>query len=426
MIFLLRKLVLHLHKFFVVFKHSFLTNFKSKSFIITTVISMLLIVGIFGISNLISYYDEKDSAEKIGVIDFTENTFESLSQQITVFSDQIEFVSFEEEKNAINQFENNELYAYLIIQSADNGLIDVTYKAENINNSNLINKIEQALSQVQFQTTATTLNLSGEEINLLFQNVNMEKISLDENAKSESEIFQSYILVYIILFAMYFGVLMYANMVATEVAKEKTSRIMEILISSVNPIAQMFGKILGISLLGIFQISGILLVGLLSMKIFPTSISFGDFAFDLSQISADIIFYAIVFYILGYLLYASLAAMLGSLVSRIEDLQQMIGPFNMILVAAFIIAMYGLSNPDSSLIVGASYFPFFTPLIMFLRVGMSDPFLWEIWLSILILLASIILFSMFSAKVYKGGVLLYGKNSAIKTIKRALSFNKDS
>lgn len=415
-----------MHKFFIVFKHSFLTNFKSKSFIITTAITMLLVIGLFSVSSLISYVDDKESAEKIGIIDFTEKTIEPLTQQLSVSGEQIELIPFDNETTALEEFEADNIYAYLIINSTDDDMIAVTYKAENINNSGLINKIEQALTQVQFQATASTLGLSQEEINQLFNNIKMEKIPLDENAKSEAEIFQSYILVYLIIFAMYFGVLMYANMVASEVAKEKTSRIMEILISSVNPIAQMFGKILGISLLGIFQISSILLIGFISMKIFPSTISFGNFVFDFTQISGSVIFFAIVFYILGYLLYASLAAMLGSIVSRIEDLQQMIGPFNMILIAAFIIAMYGLSNPDSTLIVATSFFPLFTPLIMFLRVGMSDPYIWEIWLSIVILIVTIIVISVFSAKVFKGGVLMYGKNNSLKTIKRALSFNKDS
>lgn len=411
-----------MNKFFIVFKHSFLTNFKKKSFLISTMITLLLVLIVFNLPTILNNLDE-NNIKQIGVIDQSGKTFEPLNQLMVIYDD-LELVELNNENLALQQYENGTIYGYLIINSKNN-LLDVTYKATNITNTTLISKIEQGLNQVQFQSVATTLGLSQDSINQLFQPVTLKKVPLEDNAKSEEEIIQSYFLVYIILFAIYFGVIMYGNMVAMEVAKEKTSRIMEILVSSVNPIAQMFGKILGISLLGLIQIILILSVGFLSMKLGPGSFEVAGISLDFSQIPSNIIIYGVIFYILGYLFYAAIAAMLGSLVSRIEDMQQLIGPLNLVLVIAFMIAMYGLSNPDTTFIVITSFIPIFTPMIMFLRIGMSNPGTLEIIIAIGLLIASIVLISIFAAKVFRGGVLMYGKSTSFKNIKQALTIHKN-
>ncbi len=412
-----------MNKFFIVFKHSFLTNCKKKSFIISTLVTLLLIILLFNLPNILSNFEDNEP-KQIGVIDLTEMTFEQLNQQISIYDD-INLVSFSNESDAKTSYDEGNIYGYLIINFSEENLLDVTYKASNIVNTDFINRLEQSLNQIQFQSVANTLELSQNEINKLFMPINMERVPLDKNAKSQEEIVQSYVLVYIILFAIYFGVIMYGNMVAMEVAKEKSSRIMEILISSVNPIAQMFGKILGISLLGIIQIVLIILVGFISVKTQPESFEIEGMMLDFSNIPVNVIIFGVIFYILGYLFFASIAAMLGSLVSRIEDMQQMIGLLNLILVTAFMIAMFGLSNPDTTFIVITSFIPIFTPMIMFLRIGMSDPSMWEIIISIGIMIASITIISIFAAKVFRGGVLMYGKSNYLKDIKKALALHKD-
>lgn len=134
--------------------------------------------------------------------------------------------------------------------------------------------------------------------------------------------------------------------------------------------------------------------------------------------------YAIIFFLLGYFLYATLAAMLGSLVSRIEDVNQLITPMIMVIVVAFVLAMMGLSMPDTTLITVTSYIPFFAPMIMFLRIGMLNIPFWEIALSIGILVITIALFAALAARVYKGGVLMYGKSGSLKDLKRAINLSK--
>src|SRR5699024_9087402 len=189
--------------------------------------------------------------------------------------------------------------------------------------------------------------------------------------KTESELNSARGLVYVILFLLYFAVITYGNMIAMDIANEKTSRVMEILISSSSPVNQMFAKILSIGLVGLIQISIFLMTAFIMFTqkkdemIGSIMEEFGFTNFDIT-----IVVYAIIFFILGSFLYATLSAMLGSLVSRTEDVQQLMMPVTLLIIVAFFIAMYGLGMPNSKLVVIASYIPFFSPLAMFLRAGL--------------------------------------------------------
>lgn len=215
-------------------------------------------------------------------------------------------------------------------------------------------------------------------------------------------------------------------MIATEVATEKSSRVMEILISSVSPITQMFAKILGIGLLSLTQLLLSLAVGYFSVKQNLDELQGGFFDFfGFGEIPVATIIYAVIFFILGYFLYATLAAFLGSLVSRIEDVQQVITPMTLLVVAGFMMAMFGLGQPEATFVKVTSFIPFFTPMLMFLRVGMLNIPIWEAMLGIGILILTIIVLAIFGARVYKGGVLMYGKSTSFKDIKKALQLSKN-
>ncbi len=255
----------------------------------------------------------------------------------------------------------------------------------------------------------------------------MGQKALKEGAKSEEELGQTVGLVYIMLFVIYFSVIMYASMIAMEVATEKSSRVMEILISSMPPIQQMFAKLLGIGLVGITQLAIIIGAGSLSLKLnqkSETASSVGGFL-NLTDVSATTVIYAVIFFLLGYFLYATLAAFLGSVVSRIEDVQQTITPMTLLVVAGFMIAMFGLNAPDAGFITVTSFIPFFTPMIMFLRVGMLDIPFWQAAVGIGITLLTIVILAVIGARIYKGGVLIYGNSSAFKAIKQALRLAKN-
>jgi len=129
-------------------------------------------------------------------------------------------------------------------------------------------------------------------------------------------------------------------------------------------------------------------------------------------------------YFLGYFLYATLSAMLGSLVSRMEDVGQVMLPVTLLIVAAFMVSMFGISMPEASIVTITSHIPFFAPLVMFLRVGLLEVPAWEIALSIGLLVLTIIILAIIGARIYRGGVLMYGRSSSLKDFKQALRLSK--
>ncbi|QHA90481.1 ABC transporter permease [Bacillus sp. N1-1] len=414
-----------MNKFFIVLSQTYLNRLKSKAFIITTVITLLMIFLITNISTIINTFDSSE-ADRVGVID-TGSFYSSLENQIKMMDAEIVLEKFEgTEDEAEEAVEQGDLDSYLVVE--ENEALEPTglYKAETVAEQVTPQVLETALQQMKSTLAAEKAGVTPEQLNQIDQPVQFEKVALEKGAKTEEELNQARVFVYVLLFVIYFSVIFYGNMVAVEVATEKSSRVMEILISSVSPVKQMFGKILGIALLGLTQYAIIIASGYLFMQMQEEELTETGFLsfLDFGNLSTSLIVYAIVFFILGYLLYATILAMVGSLVSRAEEVQQMIMPIQLLIIIAFFIAMFGLSTPSSTFVTISSYIPFFSPVVMFLRVGMlSIPF-WEVALSLTLLVGAIVLFGIMGAKVYRGGVLMYGKSSSLKDIGKALKLSK--
>ncbi|MEC5273936.1 ABC transporter permease [Caldifermentibacillus hisashii] len=416
-----------MNKFWIIFFHTFLTKLKTKSFIVTTVITLLIIVLLANITNIIDFFNKGEEGEKIAVIDETGVLFDPFQNQLKAIDKDIQLKKFTGDKTkADKQVQNGDFDGVLVLSNNQENLPAAVYRSLTISNTSLLSSLENGLQQMKTQMAATQMNLSQEQLTKLYEPVSLKKVALEKDAKTEEELSQARGLVYVLLFVIYFAVIMYANMIAMEVATEKSSRVMEILISSVPPIKQMFAKILGVGLLGLLQLALMLGVAYFSLKQNMDSMEGGFFdVYGFGDVSVATLVYAFVFFLLGYFLYATLAAFLGSLVSRIEDVNQLITPMTYLLIIGFMIAMFGLVKPDATFITVTSYIPFFTPMLMFMRVGMLNLPIWEPILGIVILLVTIILFAIFGAKVYKGGVLLYGKSSSFKDIKKAMQLTKN-
>ena len=386
-------------------------------------LGLLLIVS--NLSAIIDFFDN-DEPDRVAVIDESGSFYQPLSEQLKATGSGIELKEANSEKAAREQVEAEEVTGYLIIGTDAAGLPEGIYKSDTIANSDISSELSQALTNVKNQLyTETQLNINEQQLAALYQPAVFEEVALDEKAKTEEELNAARGLVYVILFVIYFGVITYAGMIASEVAGEKTSRVMEILVSSVSPVQQMFGKIAGIALLSLTQIIVFLIAGYISIKRAMSDMPDGFSSFlGFDDLSVSVLVYAVVFAMLGYLLYATLAAFLGSLVSRVEDVQQMISPMIWLVVIGFMMAMFGLSTPDAGFVKITSFIPPFTPMLMFLRVGMVEVPAWEIALSIGLLVAAIVAVALFGARVYRGGVLMYGQSSSIKSIKNALDLTK--
>lgn len=416
-----------MNKFGILLGHTYSSKLKSRSFIITTVILLAAVIIMGNMSRIIDFFAGGGKQEKIAVLDQTNMHYGPLKQQLKAIDKDIQLVQTEKSESILRQGVLSGKYkGYLVLSLDASRMPKATYKAPDLADTGITDSLEQALQAVKGSMVAAELKLSPSQLAQLNSPVSFKSVNLKTKAKSEEELAQARGLVYILLFAIYFAVIFYASAVGMEVATEKASRVMEILISSVSPVQQMFAKILGGALLGLTQMAVLLAAAYFSIKQNLDNLTGGFFdVFGFSDIKASTIAYAVVFFVLGYLLYATLAALLGSLVSRIEDAQQMMMPMTFLVMIGFFLAMAGLGNPSAGYITVLSYVPFFTPMLMFLRVGMLD---FPVWVGIsgaAVLVVMIILMAAAGARIYRGGVLLYGKSNSLKNIKKALQMSKE-
>ncbi|SEO69490.1 ABC-2 type transport system permease protein [Amphibacillus marinus] len=417
-----------MNKFWVVFCYTFLSRVKSKSFIITTALFLVSIVALGNIDRLIGLFDNDAGANQVAVIDQTDTVFSLLEE----FSDQDEliFVEFNDSLSAAEQAVLAGTYtAVLVIEEDNETIFQASYHTDQLINQSVPNQTAASLQQIKVALATNEAGIDQATIDAIYQPFDFDTVAIEladgRTARTEEEIGVARGLVYAMLFILYFAVLMYGNMIAMDIANEKSSRVMEILISSSSPIKQMFAKIFGIALLGLIQISLFITVSFYVVESRADNMIGEAFEFfGVSNVPLSTYIYAVVFFLLGYLLYATLSAMLGSLVSRLEDVGQLMMPVTFLIIIAFMISMFGIGVPDSTLITITSHIPFFTPLVMFLRVGLLEIPTWEIALSLTTLILSILILGYVGAKVYRGGVLMYGKSASLKDFKQAIQLGK--
>lgn len=415
-----------MYSFWIIFKQAFKTKAMTKSFMITTLVVVASFFLLANLPSIIESFDGDDGSQQtLQVVDETGQYTEALQAQLDQQDSAIQLeASALAEEQLRADVEAGEMDAFLVIEGDDG--ITARYVAESATESAQAAELENALQSLQTARVAEQLELEETELAQLFAPVEMEREALAESSKSQEELSQARGLVYILIMVIYIAVIYYPNMIAMEVANEKSSRVMEILISSVSPVKHMFAKIAGIGSLGILQMMIFALAGYLAIQSSGSDLTEGVFSvMGFSEVKFSTFFYAILFFLLGYFLYAVLAALLGSLVSRTEDVQQLMLPMMILIIIASFIAFSGISMPEAGYVTVASYIPFFAPLVMFLRVGLLDIPLWEPLLSIAIMLLTIGILGWFGARVYRGGVLMYGSSQSLKDIRRAIKLGNE-
>ncbi len=419
-----------MNKMMTVVGFTFRNKVNSKSFLITTLILGVIISVLINLPNIISKFSS-DDATRIGVI---ENGTE-ITQMLQAYYSKQEVPDFEivplkstgtkegNEKLALERIEAGEIKGVLeLTDDPAAGFPKAEFKSKKSMNFSNTNKLQGVLQILKSEIVVKDIGLKPEQLAKLTAPVKMDTVQLQQgdSSKSESEMAMAYILVYALLFLLYMGVIGFGNMVAMEITAEKSSRVMELLITSVSPLKQMFGKIIGICLLGLLQIGIFIAVAVANLAVPGNREMLIDLDIRLSDLDPMLLVYFVIFFLLGYFIYSTLFAAVGSLVSRTEEVGQAIMPLTFVIVAGFMIAMFGLQNPTAPFVVAMSFVPFFSPLIMFLRVGMSDPAVWEVWLSIGTTALSVYALGWLSAKIYRVGVLMYGKRPSFGELRKAM------
>ena len=319
---------------------------------------------------------------------------------------------------------DGEIDGYLIIQEDSSALASAAeFKAKDID-SGVLQDLQMALQLIRTGLVAEQLELTGEDLLELNRSFLVESTIVTEGdeGKSEEQIAVTFIFVIIMLSLLFMSIFGGGTMVATEVSSEKSSRVMEILITSVKPLTQMFGKIVGVFLVGLVQLLIYIATAAINLLLPHNRDAFAYFNLDLSGISPSLVVYFILFYLLGYFAYAVIFAAAGSIVSRNEDVGQVISPITIISMVVFYVAIFSISNTGAAYVEILSFVPLFSPILMFMRIGVSNPAVWEIALAIAINVAFIMLVGWFAAKIYRAGVLMYGKKPALKEVWKAMRY----
>jgi ABC-2 type transport system permease protein len=227
------------------------------------------------------------------------------------------------------------------------------------------------------------------------------------------------------IFALYMVILLYGQMVATNVATEKSSRAMEVLITSADPTAMMFGKVLASCIAGFAQLVLIFGTAILLYNVNKEALS-NPLIASIFDIPIELFIYLIVFFVLGFLIYAFMFGAIGSTASKLEDINTSVMPITFLFIIAFMVVMFsmGSGSIDNTAMLICSYIPFTSPMAMFTRICLSTVAWYEIAASIAILIGSTVGIGILSAKIYRVGVLLYGTPPKLTTIVKTVLTKK--
>jgi len=386
---------------------------KRKSFIVSNIIILLLIVLAFNVPNILDAVSGDNPVEegtKILIVD-ADNVFEGSLSMIkdmeTGYNAEItnENVNFEQIKEKI---ENDEIKEAIVVKE-ENGKINLEYIVENLvyvkeMPESLVNILSTLYSNVQI----SKLGLTSEQVASLTPNFEF-KLSQTEDKEVQGNPVVVMLLSIVLFYAVYFC----AYQVSASITTEKTSKIIETLVTSTKPSTIVLGKTIGIGIVGLLQILAMIIVAVISNSLFLADGALNEII-SLENMTPFLLIITLVYFILGYFTYALLYALTGSTVSKPEDVQSANGPVAILAVLGFYLAYFTMMNPTSDLNVFASIFPLSSAFCMPFRIMMGIATTKDIILSILVLILTIIIIARISIKIYSNAILNYGTKASLK------------
>ena len=446
-----------MNKSFLILRREYLTRVKKKSFIIMTLLVPVMMAALTILPTYLTMMDDKEE-RTIAVYDPTSLVLNRLeSNEFTKFH----YIPEQEFQELSKNFKSGKYYAVLhiptnILNTNRAEMISdkqVTFDVKNM----ITNRIENIIEGEKKKQVIDEIGVPDLEKKLAATKTNIvvETIKLGEEGKAvKSSTEMAMAIGYASGFIIYMFVFMYGVMVMRGVMEEKSNRIVEVIISSVKPFQLLFGKIVGIGLVGLTQIAIWIILGIgiasgvstfAGHKAPPAAIQSQSIMSgqDMTQLAANspeaqnkvvemigmignlnlalILFSLLFYFICGFILYASLLGAIGSAVDSDEDAQQMMFPVTMPLIFSIIILFAVAKNPEGPLAFWASMIPFTSPVTMMVRIPFGIP-VWQIILSMALLLATIFGTIWMAGKIYRTGILMYGKKVNLKEIMKWLFY----
>lgn len=431
-----------MRKILSVIKREYLQIVRTKGFIIGTILGPVLMAALIGVPivvNLISVGEQ----ETIGVVDLSQEIYEELEKRLEghklkdgsrryllekyKLSPDIEGLRNELRNRVLNK----ELSAYIFIpkdilevKDAQSEAKTVEYVSLHTSDFEELRSLNGDLNSVIIGKRLRKEGLDPQKIVQYISGVSLKPIKVTKRGEEEDTM-GTFLISYFLGLVLYISLFIYGSFIMRGVIEEKTSRVVEVILSSLRPFQLMVGKILGIGAVGLTQFSVWVLFGLIASQ-YGKSLIAGFFpteeAPSLPSIPAYIFIYFIVFFILGYFLFGTLYAAIGSMVNSEKEAQQLLFPVSMFLIIPLMLMVLIIRSPNSSLSVILSLIPFFAPILMLLRVAVLLPPYVQVGGSIVILVLTILVMIWIVAKIYRVGILMYGKRPKFQEIVKWIQY----
>lgn len=445
-----------MNKTWIILKREYLTRVKKKSFIVTTLLVPLFFAALMIIPMWLAMRDDTEE-RLIAVYDESTLFYEQLGQEgYTKFH----FIDEEKYKSLKSNLKEEEYYALLYIPANVYTVNKVELLSKKQLPMDLNEQIERKLSQI-IETDKRNKVIQETQVPDLEEklaatktkvSVNTLKVT-DSGEQKKSSSVVAFFVSYLMGFVIYFFVFMYGSMVMRSVMEEKKNRIVEVIISSVKPFQLMAGKIVGTALVGLTQVGIWIILGVIALGVMQNFFSpetaqqmgqsvmesqqamgqaqvaaagsenqMAEILESLTNLNIPLIIFGFLFYFLGgYLLYSSLMGAIGAAVDNDEDSQQMVFPVTFPLILSIILLVSISRNPEGPIAFWASIVPFTSPICMLARLPFSPP-AWEIVLSMVLLVLTTIGAIWAGAKIYRTGILMYGKKVTLKELIKWLTY----
>ena len=430
-----------MNNIFLITKREFLTQVKKKSFIVLTLLAPILLIAFGAVIGLMFKANESHN-----IIEVVDNS--GLFKNELKSTDKIEYkiIPSSEEQSKVNTLKSNEaIDGILVLPQVQNGNYDEFQKNTRLLLNTKIGfdtkqRIIADLSNVIKKEKIKQLGIAETQIDDLDKGFTLKTINVSENNKEDSDLALGVksVLSMLLMYVTFMFIIIYGVRVMRSVLEEKNNRVVEIIISSVKPFELMMGKILGVTLVALTQFIVWITMSVVGALVLNTGFSSmqknipgGEDAvmskLDVTQIATQvshsllelnfplIIFVFIIFFLLGYIFYSSIYAAIGSAVDNETETQQ----FTLFAVLPLMLGMYGsfsfINNPDGPLGFWLSIIPFTSPVAMIARIPYGVP-VWQIALSIVLLLGTTLFMIFLAGKIYRVGILMYGNKATLKEI----------
>ena len=407
-------------KIITIAKWEYLEKIKTKAFIISLVITPLIIIMFSVLPTLLS--EKEDLRTKVvGVVDTSETYFYQLVEELEEYKiddNQPNYVllNLTNEEKTINELKSeadqnviqNRIEGYLFISNGGTDTVAIEYRSENIGSFKDLRLFEETINKIRVQKELNAKGIDPKIAELIQNNVQIEHIKIEKSGKEGKQDFMIvFFSAFIFILLLMMMVIYSGQLLVRSLIEEKSNRLIEILISSCKPEELLAGKILGLSALGLSQILIWSLIGisLMGSALIPPE-------------AFENVLPMLVYFIVGFIFYTTIFVGIGSIVNTEQEAQQMTTYISLILVLPVVFTMPAIQNPDSMMVKILSYIPLTIPSIMLLRLKIAPVSTVDIIITLFIMVASILFTLKIAAKIFRIGILSYGKKPTIKELIR--------